>query len=86
MALPAAARACLGTLRRDAFCLPVIQHGDPPCGSSPAGERFCIDPAEIEFARPRVVASPIMIFFVFLPVILFFGTFKYAEGNADWAA
>ena len=26
------------------------------------------------------------IFFDFLPVILFFGTFKYAEGNADWAA
>jgi intracellular septation protein len=25
-------------------------------------------------------------FFDFLPVILFFGTFKYAEGNADWAA
>ena len=26
------------------------------------------------------------IFFDFLPVILFFGTFKYAEGHADWAA
>ena len=26
------------------------------------------------------------IFFDFLPVILFFATFKYAEGNADWAA
>ena len=26
------------------------------------------------------------IFFDFLPVILFFGTFKYAEGNAEWAA
>src|SRR5690349_9719385 len=26
------------------------------------------------------------IFFDFLPVILFFGTFKYAEGNADGAA
>jgi intracellular septation protein len=26
------------------------------------------------------------IFFDFLPLILFFGTFKYAEGNADWAA
>ena len=25
-------------------------------------------------------------FFDFLPVILFFGTFKYAEGHADWAA
>ncbi|HEY8707218.1 MAG TPA: septation protein IspZ, partial [Burkholderiaceae bacterium] len=22
----------------------------------------------------------------FLPIILFFGTFKYAEGHADWAA
>ncbi|MEO7337621.1 MAG: septation protein A [Caldimonas sp.] len=26
------------------------------------------------------------IFFDFLPVILFFGTFKYAEGHAEWAA
>ena len=26
------------------------------------------------------------IFFDFLPLILFFGTFKYAEGHADWAA
>src|SRR3982751_3640511 len=26
------------------------------------------------------------IFFDFLPVLLFFGTFKYAEGQADWAA
>jgi intracellular septation protein len=26
------------------------------------------------------------LFFDFLPVLLFFGTFKYAEGHADWAA
>ena len=26
------------------------------------------------------------IFFDFLPIVLFFGMFKYAEGNKDWAA
>src|SRR6187200_1794284 len=44
------------------------------------------------FCRDRLRAAfepkfhPMKIFFDFLPVILFFGTFKYAEGNADAAA
>src|SRR4051794_14370864 len=60
-------------------------------GPEPPTVKLGIDPAALDFAPPKRGCepdekSPMKIFFDFLPVLLFFGTFKYAEGNAEWAA
>jgi intracellular septation protein len=51
---------------------------------TPAGKASRVQPALVTlFATDN---HPMKILFDFLPIVLFFGMFKYAEGNTDWAA
>jgi intracellular septation protein len=40
----------------------------------------------LRFIADRSAPKEMKLFFDFLPIILFFGAFKYAEGREDWAA